>query len=106
MTFPLGLDKDSSFDAVMYIKSNDRIKQISKDKYMKIVESIKEYYAVWYKRFMSNEDYSRYCQILCDVFEKIKRNQASIDSVPISYIDCPLLTPGEKTHTVIVPNAL
>ena len=104
MTFPLGLDKDSSFDAVMYIKSNDRIKQISKDKYMKIVESIKEYYAVWYKRFMSNEDYSRYCQILCDVFEKIKRNQASINSVPISYIDCPLLTPGEKTHTVIVPN--
>lgn len=102
-TFPLGLDRDSSFEAVLYIKSNDRIKQISKDKYLKIIESIKEYYAVWYKRYMTNENFSRYNQILCEIFEKIKRNQTSGDSVPISYIDCPLLTPGEKTHTVIVP---
>ena len=63
-TFPLGLDKDSSFEAVLYIKSNDRIKQISKEKYLKIIESIKEYYAIWYKRYMPSEEYSQYIQIL------------------------------------------
>lgn len=102
-TFPLGLDKDSSFEAVLYIKSNDRIKQISKEKYLKIIESIKEYYAIWYKRYMPSEEYTQYIQILREIFEKIKSNQASGECVPISYIDCPLLSPGENTHTIVAP---
>lgn len=103
ISYPLGLDKDSSFEAVLYIKSNDRIKQISQEKYLKIVESIKEYYSLWYKRFMTNEEYGCYCLFLQEVYEKIKKHQAPEEFVQISYIDCPLLTPGERTHTILTP---
>ncbi len=102
-TFPIGLDKDSIFDAVIFIKSNDRIDKISKDKYLKIVEAIRDYYSIWYKKFMKEEDFKNYNTIVQEIYVHIKKNLDFKDTVPISYIDCPLLTPGEQTHTVVVP---
>lgn len=102
-TFPIGLDMDSTFDSVLFIKSNDRIKQISKIKYLKIVEAIRDYYSVWYKKFMTDDDFNNYNSIIQEIFVRIKSSLESKDRVSVSYIDCPLLTPGEQTHTVVVP---
>lgn len=105
ISFPLGIDKDSSFEAVLYIKSNDRIKQISKEKYLKIVKSLKDYYSIWYKRFMTDEEYSNYSLLINEIYAKIIDNQAPGDFITISYIDCPLLTPGERTHAILMPQS-
>ena len=74
-------------------------------KYLKIVKSLKDYYSIWYKRFMTDEEYSNYSLLINEIYAKIIDNQASGDFITISYIDCPLLTPGERTHAILMPQS-
>ena len=102
-TFPLEFDEDSIFEAILYIKTNDRIQQISKETYIKIVDAIKSYYACWYQTFMTTDDFKRYNELLKEIYNQIINKVSVYSSIHISYIDCPLLTPEEKIHTSIMP---
>lgn len=102
-TFPLATDEDTTFDAVLYLKTNDRIRQISIDTYLKIVESIKNYYDSWYRRFLTPKDYELYERLAQQTREQIKKNISNLHEVHVSYLDCPLLAPEEKIHTAVMP---
>ncbi len=102
-TLPLGLDKDSTFDAILYIKTNDHINEISKEKVISIIQSIKEYYRIWYKHFMTAEEFDNYVLFLNKVYEMVIKRLPTSEKIPISYIDCPLIMPGERTHLNVLP---
>ena len=102
-TFPLGANEDTTFDAVLYLKTNDRIHQISVDTYLQIVASIKNYYDSWYHYFMTSDEYNKYESSTQQIQEQIKNKVSNLREVPVSYIDCPLLTPEEKIHTELMP---
>lgn len=102
-TFPMGFIEDSVFDAFIYINSNDRIAQISTSYYLKIVESIKDYYDCWYRRYMHDSDYQKYKMSLNAVYDSIKANIPATGSISISYIDCPLIAPGENIPLKTMP---
>lgn len=102
-TFPLGTDEDTTFEAILYLKTNDRIRQISVDTYLKIVASIKNYYNSWYRCFMTSNEYDLYESSTRQIQEQIRNKVSNIREVPVSYIDCPLLTPEEKIHTELMP---
>ena len=102
-TFPLGTDEDTTFEAILYIKTNDRIRQISIDTYLKIVASIKNYYNSWYRCFMTSNEYNQYESSTQQIQEQIKIKVSNLQEVSVSYIDCPLLTPEEKIHTELMP---
>lgn len=63
-TLPLGLDNhESNFEAILYIKTNDTIKNISKETYLQIVKSIYyDYSYTWYKKFLSTDELQKYHQ--------------------------------------------
>lgn len=102
-TFPLGIVEDTSFDAILYLKTNDRIRQISVDTYLKIVTSIKNYYNSWYRCFMTSDEYNQYESLTQQIQEQINNKVSNLHEVSVSYIDCPLITPEEKIHTELMP---
>lgn len=79
-TLPLGLNNyESNFEAILYIKTNDSIKSISKETYLQIVKSIYyDYFLIWYEKFMNVEELIQYKQ-------EIQRNYDLIQKVVLGY---------------------
>ena len=79
-TLPLGLDNyESNFEAILYIKTNDTIKSISKETYLQIVRSIYyDYFLIWYEKFMTTEELIQYKQ-------EIQRNYELIQNEVLDY---------------------
>lgn len=90
---PLGLyNHESYFEALLYIKTNDNLSQISKETYVDIVKTIYfDYYLVWYQPFMDEEEYMQYKNKIDYIYQLVIQANMSQSSCEISYVDCPLL---------------
>ena len=101
-TPPFGLNApETSFDAFLYIKSNDVIHSILMETFLQIVQSIYDYYSQWFSKFLSNEESIEYKKTLDLLFRRIKENIREKES-RITPIDCPLLSEkGEITYGTI-----
>jgi hypothetical protein len=103
-TPPLGLtNHESEFESFLYIKTNDNIKQISRETYLDIVHSIYyDYFYEWYKDFLLDQkEINEYKQRLDNNFTAIKKNIVNNLSCDVTYAECPLISEqlvNEKTH--------
>lgn len=102
-TLPLGLDNyESNFEAILYIKTNDTIKSISKETYLQIVRSIYyDYFLVWYEKLMSAEELIQYKQEIQRNYELIQNEVLDYsESVSITNSTCIALNPENNfKHT-------
>lgn len=89
-TLPLGmLEMESSFNAHLYIKSNDHLTELTKDTYMSIIREIYyKYFYNWYKPTMSTETASAYKRKADDYFDTIENNMQKKETVEIVYNTC------------------
>lgn len=95
-TLPLGLDNyESNFEAILYIKTNDAIKSISKETYLQIVRSIYyDYFLIWYEKFMTAEELIQYKQEIQRNYELIQNEVLDYsESVSITNSTCIALNP-------------
>ncbi|MBM6750034.1 hypothetical protein H6A65_00760 [Mediterraneibacter glycyrrhizinilyticus] len=95
-TLPLGLDNyESNFEAILYIKTNDNIKSISKETYLQIVKSIYyDYFLVWYEKLMNAEEVIQYKQEIQRNFELIQKKVLDYsENVSITNSNCIALNP-------------
>ena len=95
-TLPLGLDNyESNFEAILYIKTNDAIKCISKETYLQIVRSIYyDYFLIWYEKFMTAEELIQYKQEIQRNYELIQSEVLDCsESVSITNSTCIALNP-------------
>lgn len=89
---PLGLNNhESYFEALLYIKTNDNISQISKETYLELVKGIYDYYLKWYHPFMDAKDYEQYNNKIDHIYHLILQKVMNRPLCEISYVDCPLL---------------
>lgn len=88
---PLGLNNfESSFDAKIYIKSNDKISEISKDTYLQIIESIYyDYYVAWYKILFSESDLNKYQLKVDTLFQDLTNKLMKTSKFKVLYTDLP-----------------
>ena len=93
ITPPLGLDNyESSFEAFLYINTNDNIKSISTKTFIELVHAIYyDYFYVWYGKSLRESELSVYKQQLDKEFEKIEGNLRNKPKLSIKYTECPLL---------------
>lgn len=91
-SLPLGLyNHESYFEAILYIKTNDSIRQISKETYCDLIRGIYfDYYLFWYQPFMSNNEYSQYKSRVEHIFDLVNQSIVNKTNCEISYVDCPL----------------
>jgi hypothetical protein len=104
-TPPIGkINYESNSEAFLYIKSNDKVKRISKKVYLKIVDSIYyDYYYVWYDAFLSLDKFEDYEQNLDKSFNSIKRNikfRLLSRSFKVNYSPDVLFTPKNKMKVI------
>lgn len=95
-TLPLGLDNyESNFEAILYIKTNNAIKSISKETYLQIVRSIYyDYFLIWYEKFMTAEELIQYKQEIQRNYELIQNEVLDYsESVSITNSTCIALNP-------------
>ena len=95
-TLPLGLDNyESNFEAILYIKTNDSIKSISKETYLQIVRSIYyDYFLIWYEKFMATEELIQYKQEIQRNYELIQNDILDYsESISITNSTCIALNP-------------
>jgi hypothetical protein len=103
-TPPLGLtNHESEFESFLYIKTNDNIKQISRETYLNIVQAIYyDYNYEWYNDFLLDKrEINEYKQKLDNNFTTIKKNMTNNLLCDIIYAECPLISgqlANEKTH--------
>jgi len=73
-TLPLGLNNhESSFEAFIYLKSNDSVNKLSNESYLCIIESIYyDYYVEWYMAFLSDKQHNEYRQKVDHFYKLIK----------------------------------
>ena len=93
-TLPLGLEHyESSFDAFLYIKSNDNLNTISKETFMGIVHAIYyEYYLAWYAPILTPEKLKAFKEEKIDYcYNMLKENLSEDIQFDIEYADCPML---------------
>lgn len=97
-TLSLGLnDNESSFDAYLYVKTNDSLNKISRKTYLEIIRNIYfNYHLRWYEPSMSPSAYS--------IFEaSIKKQFAALESslkkdvIDVTYSTCSLLETSIST---------
>lgn len=103
---PLGLNNfESSFDAKIYIKSNDKISEISKDTYLQIIESIYyDYYVAWYKILFSESDLNKYQLKVDTLFQDLTNKLMKTSKFKVLYTDCPILNDRKMQYdTISVP---
>ena len=91
-TLPLSVeDYEGSFEAFLYIKSNDIIKKISRETYLEIVNSIYyDYTLPWCSKMLSQEDAEHYKLIVDKMYSNILSAKNNGGTIEISYPDCPL----------------
>lgn len=106
-TLPLGLNNfESSFDAKIFIKSNDELKLISKETYLSIVESIYyDYFIVWYKDMFTEREKTKYKQKVDCFFKSISDDLIKESELEIKFVDCPVLKESQDSYkTINIPN--
>lgn len=81
-TLPLGLDNhESNFQAFLYLKTNDKVQNISKETYLQIVKSIYyDYSYTWYEKFMTNEELVIYKQEVDRNYQLIRQQIIESDT--------------------------
>lgn len=89
-TLPLGLDNhESNFEAILYIKTNDTIKNISKETYLQIVKSIYyDYSYTWYKKFLSTDELQKYHQEVDRNYNLILQKVSQEDIINVVNSNC------------------
>ena len=87
-TLPLGINNEfSSFEARLMINSNTNIKTISKDTYIRIIQSLYfEYYVKWYEHFFSESEKLQYISQIQNTFTDLKNNLVAL-SEPLQFIE-------------------
>lgn len=105
-TLPLGLSNfESSFDAKIFIKSNDNIVSISKETYLSIAESIYyDYYIVWYKKIFTEKENNKYKQIVDNMYNSLINSLNKDDILKVEYVDCPILKDNRESFKTITIN--
>lgn len=95
-TLPLGLDNhESNFEAILYIKTNDTIKNISKETYLQIVKSIYyDYSYTWYKKFLSTDELQKYHQEVDRNYNLILQKVSQEDIINVVNSNCIALNPS------------
>lgn len=95
-TLPLGLDNhESNFEAILYIKTNDTIKNISKETYLQIVKSIYyDYSYTWYKKFLSTGELQKYHQEVDRNYNLILQKVSQEDIINVVNSNCIALNPS------------
>ena len=93
---PLGLDNhESNFEAILYIKTNDTIKNISKETYLQIVKSIYyDYSYTWYKKFLSTDELQKYHQEVDRNYNLILQKVSQEDIINVVNSNCIALNPS------------
>ena len=93
ITLPLGLTNfESSFDAFLYVKSNDDIHSISLETYMDIIRCLYyDYYYIWYSVFLSDDELLLYKNKVDSCFETIVKGTINTTLCPVEYASCPLM---------------
>lgn len=98
---PLGLtNHEDAFESVMYIKTNDNTKYISKETFTDIVSTIcYDYYLKWYSKFLEEDELNKYKERLDNCYNSIKQGASTAVQLEIVYPLCPLFTeqPSSKT---------
>ncbi len=86
----LGEDNfESSFVSKLYLKTNDKITNLSKETVLLIIKSIYySYYLEWYRPFMTTDGVNNYKLNLDVNFEKIKSNMLDQINISIECRDC------------------
>lgn len=105
-SLPLGLyNHESYFEALLYIKTNDNLSQISKETYIDLVKAIYfDYYLAWYQPFMNNEEYIQYKKKVEHIYQLILQKIMVQTFCEISYVDCPLFhESGHIQSNTILP---
>lgn len=102
MTLPLGLESyESSFEAQIYIKSNDNLNKIAKNTFLDIVQAIYyEYYLPWYTPFIVAELES-YKKEIDKCYQHIEKQTSQEITFDINYPECPIMNSSpitEKTY--------
>lgn len=92
-TLPLGLNNyESSFEAFIYIKSNDDLSQISKETFLSIVHAIYyEYYLTWYSALLPPNDLLEYKQKIDACHDSITKQASTELSFEITHTECFIL---------------
>lgn len=95
-TLPLGLDNhESNFEAILYIKTNDTIKNVSKETYLQIVKSIYyDYSYTWYKKFLSTDELQKYHQEVDRNYNLILQKVSQEDIINVVNSNCIALNPS------------
>jgi hypothetical protein len=106
-TPPLGIkNHESCFEAFLYVKSNEKLKKISKRTYIDIVSSIYyDYFFTWYEAIFSDPaKLSDYKHKLDSYFNDIQNAIKNVQSFEIKYSHCPVLNSNhteEITHGIL-----
>ncbi len=99
--FPLGLNNhESCFDSLMFIKSVDVVKSITRETFLAIVYSICfEYYLVWYSEFLSPDEIDEYRTKLETYYKSIEKQCPNCNDVAVKYPACPLFSSNNFNKT-------
>jgi len=106
-TPPLGTkNHESSFEAFLYIKTNDELKNISKSSYIDIVKSIYyDYFLIWYEAtILDTVKFNDYKQKLDSYYDNILDSINDLQLFDVKYSHCPIINNSvteETTHGVL-----
>lgn len=100
-TVPLGLSNhESSFDAFIYIKTNDDLNRISKDTFLSIVHGIYyEYYLTWYSEFLPQNDLSDYKQKIDSCYNSVTQKISNEIAFNVIHPECSISDDTRNTKT-------
>lgn len=92
-TPPLGTNNfESSFDAFLFAKSSGDVHALERQTYLDIVRAIYfDYFLVWYKYVLPANLVNDYNGILEKSFEAISRKLTTSGTIPVLYVECPIL---------------
>lgn len=98
---PLGLtNHEDAFESLMYIKTNDNTRYISKETFVDIVSAIcYDYYLKWYSKFMEADELNKYKERLDNCFKSIKQATSNAVQLEIVYPLCPLFSEQYNNKT-------
>jgi len=99
-TLPLGLtNHESSFEAFLYLKSNDMINALSNETYLGIIKSIYyDYYITWYTPFLTVTQLDEYKQKVEHYYNLVKNSLISSGKPNISIALSKCETVGPNTN--------
>lgn len=109
VTPPLGINNfESSFDAFLFAKSSGDVHALERQTYLDIVKAIYyDYFLVWYEHVLPTTQAQAYNETLNKSFEDISRKLSTNGTVPVLYVECPILLNNAYTvKTTGLPPAM